>query len=286
MARIAAIVVLLAVHAGPVRAQRPDRGGEGAGALIGVTPAGVTRAERPAAESTFTIRTDSTERRRGTPGLEDLRIKRLAPLASAIVPGSGQFALGNDRFIVYTAAELIGWWRLSKSWHEQSQQEAAFKAIARTVARSHFSSAPPDGDWTYYENMRDYLESGVYSTSNNGSVAPETDTLTYNGHLWQQLLATNATTGAALAAYEAQAVKPNFQWSWRNAQLQYDQFIRTTDKRNDAAHAAVQDLIFIAANHVLSMVDAFATFRLQIRPEAGGSGGGRPGASFTASARW
>jgi hypothetical protein len=120
--------------------------------------------------------------------------------------------------------------------------------------------------------------------SNNGSVAPETDTLTYNGHLWQQLLATNATTNAALAAYEAQAIKPNFQWSWRNAQLQYDQFIRTTDKRNDAAHAAVQDLLFIAANHVLSMVDAFATFRLQIRPESGG--GGRPGASFSASARW
>jgi hypothetical protein len=280
MARIAALVVLVAVHAGTVRAQASD------GSLGGVTPAGVTRAERSAADSAFIPSTDSTTRRRGTRSLEDLRVRRFAPLASAIVPGSGQFALGNDRFIVYTAAELIGWWRLSKSWHEQSQQEAAFKAIARTVARSHFSSAPPDGDWTYYENMRDYLESGAYSTSNNGSVAPETDTLTYNGHLWQQLLATNATTSAALAAYEAQAVKPNFQWSWRNAQLQYDQFIRTTDKRNDAAHAAVQDLIFIAANHVLSMVDACATFRLQIRPEAGGPGGGRPGASFTASARW
>jgi hypothetical protein len=280
MARIAAFVVLLAVQAGPVGAQRPE------GSLAGVTPAGVTRADRPAADSTLNVRTDSATHRRGRLGVEDLRARRLAPLASAIVPGSGQFALGNDRFIVYTAAELIGWWRLSKSWHEQSQQEAAFKAIARTVARSHFSSAPPDGDWTYYESMRDYLESGAYSTSNDGSVVPETDSLTYNGHLWQQLLATNATTSAALAAYEAQAVKPNFQWSWRNAQLQYDRFIRTTDKRNDAAHAAVEDLIFIAANHVLSMVDAFATFRLQIRPEAGGGAGGRPGASFTASARW
>ena len=279
-AGIAAIVVLLAIHAGPVRAQRPDE----AGAPSGVTPAGVTRADRPAADTALGLRTDSTTMRRGTPRLEDLRVRRLAPLASVVVPGSGQFALGNDRFIVYTAAELIGWWRLSKSWHEQSQQEAAFKGIARTVARSHFSSAPPDGDWTYYENMRDWFESGAYSMSNNGSVVPETDTLTYNGHLWQQLLATNPTTSAALAAYEAQAVKPNFQWSWRNASLQYDQFIRTTDKRNDAAHAAVEDLIFIAANHVLSMVDAFATFRLQIRPEVGG--GGRPGASFTASARW
>jgi hypothetical protein len=247
-----------------------------------VAPAGVTRADRPAPDATLTFRVDSV--RRTTPVMSDVGLRHLAPIASAIVPGSGQLALGNQRFIVYTAAELVGWWRLSKSWHEQSQQEAAFKAIARTVARSHFSSAPPDGGWTYYENMRDFLESGVYSMSNNGSVAPETDPLTYNGHLWQQLLATNATTNAALAAYETQAIKPNFQWSWRNAQLQYDQFIRTTDKRNDAAHAAVQDLLFIAANHVLSMVDAFATFRLQIRPEPGG--GGRPGASFSASARW
>lgn len=272
---IAAFAALLAA-----RAQLRAQGAEGS--VGGVIPAGVTRAERPAVDSIFTIGRDSI--RRGNAGIENIRVRRFAPMASAILPGSGQFALGNDRSIIYTAAEVIGWWRFSKSWREQSQQESAFKAIARTVARSHFSSAPPDGDWTYYENMRDYLESGVYSTSNNGSVVPETDTLTYNGHLWQQLLATNATTSAALTKYEAQAVKPNFQWSWRNAQLQYDQFIRTTDKRNDASHAAVQDLIFLAANHVLSMVDAFATFRLQIRPEAGG--GGRPGASFSASASW
>jgi hypothetical protein len=263
---------ITALFAGPAGAQ----GG------AGVEPAGVTRADRAAPDSTPDFRVATVAPT--TPGIPDIRLRRLAPIGSAILPGSGQLALGNQRFIVYTAAELIGWWRLSKSWHEQSQQEAAFKAIARTVARSHFSSAPPDGGWTYYESMRDYIESGVYSMSNGGSVVPETDTLTYNGHLWQQLLATNATTNAALAAYQAQAIKPNFQWSWRNAGLQYDQYIRTTDKRNDAAHAAVQDLIFIAANHVLSMVDAFATFRLQIRPEVGGEG--RPGASFSATARW
>ncbi len=218
----------------------------------------------------------------GTHGISDLRVRRLAPIMSAIVPGSGQFALGNDRFVVYTAVEVIGWWRYSKSTHEQAQQEAAFKTIARTVARSHFSSSPPDGDWTYYESMRDYLESGAYSLSNTATVVPETDVTTYNGHLWQQLLATNPTTAAALAAYEQQAIKPSFQWSWRNAQLQYDQFIRTTDKRNDAYAARVQDLIFIAANHVLSTVDAFATFRLQVRPPPGG---GR-GASLEASVHW
>jgi len=272
VARIVAVAGLAALTAGVPAAAQGAR----------VAPAGVTRAERAAPDSEFRLQIDSTPRT--TPGISDLRVRRLAPIASAIVPGTGQLTLGNDRSVVYLAAEVIGWWRFNKSSHEQAQQEAAFKMIARTVARSHFSSAPPDGDWTYYETMRDFPESGSYSLSNGGAVVPETDVTTYNGHLWQQLLATNPTTAAALASYEAQAIKPNFQWSWRNAQLQYDQFVRTTDKRNDAHSAALQDLIFIAANHVLSMVDAFATFRLQIRPETGGDG--RPGASFSASARW
>ena len=269
MARLASTAAVAGLFATTASAQRIDG-----------SRTAVARADRAAPESSFTIRVDSVPRT--TFGVGDIRVRRLAPLSSAIVPGSGQFALGNDRFIVYAAAELIGWWRFTKSWHEQSQQEAAFKQIARTVARAHFSTAPPDGDWTYYETMRDYPQSGVYSMSNNGSVVPETDTSTYNGHLWQQLLATNTTTAAALSAYEAQAIKPDFQWSWLNANLQFDQYKRTTDKRNDASHAAIQDLLFIAANHVLSMVDAFATFRLEIRPEAGG----RPGASIGASARW
>jgi hypothetical protein len=217
---------------------------------------------------------------RSRPGIADTRIRRLAPLTSALVPGSGQFALGNERFVVYLAAEAFGWWQFAKSAREQSQQEAAFKTIARTVARSHFSTSRPDGDWTYYETMRDYLESGAYSTTDSGPVVPEGDATTYNGHLWLQELATHSTRAAALAQYEADAIKPDFQWSWRNAQLQYDQFKRTTALRNDAHYAAVQDLLLITANHVLSMVDAFATFRLQVRPAPGG------GASLGASATW
>lgn len=269
--RIAAAVVLCSGLAAGLQAQRV----EGA-------RAGVALADRQSVDSQPSL-AEQIRRPPGDPrGIADIRIRRLAPIMSAILPGSGQFALGNDRSIVYTAAEVIGWWRLTKSSHEQSQQEAAFKQIARTVARSHFSSAPPDGDWTYYESMRDFQESGAYSLSNNGTVVPETDVSTFNGHLWQQLLATNATTAAALAAYEQQAIKPEFQWSWQNAGLQYDQYVRTTDKRNDAYSAKVQNLIFIGANHVLSMVDAFATFRLQIRPPPGG---GR-GASLEARAAW
>jgi hypothetical protein len=268
--RLAACLVAAALSAARLGAQGMD------GSRAGVALAD-RRAPETVADSADGLRSVSPSP--STHGIADIRVRRLAPVMSAIVPGSGQLTLGNDRFVVYTAVEVIGWWRFAKSSREQSQQESAFKTIARTVARSHFSTNPPDGDWTYYESMRDYLESGAYSLSNSG-VVPETDVTTFNGHLWQQLLATNSTTAAALAAYESQAVKPNFQWSWRNAQLQYDEYIRTTDKRNDAYAAGVQDLILIGANHVLSMVDAFATFRLQVRPLPGG------GVSLGGSKSW
>lgn len=266
--RIAAALCVAAV--GGMSATGSAQNVDGLRAGVGRTPVSGVDSSPPPAD----------ERAAALPGASDIRLRRLAPLSSAILPGSGQLALGNDRFIVYLAAEAIGWWRLAKSSHEESQQVAAFKTIARTVARSHFSTAPPDGDWTYYETMRDFLESGAYSMTNAGPVVPESDPTTYNGHLWLQERATHSTTAAALAQYEIDAIKPNFQWSWRNAQLQYDQFKRTTALRNDAHYATVQGLLLIAANHVLSMVDAFATFRIQVRPAPGGGG------SLGASAKW
>ena len=53
------------------------------------------------------------------------------------------------------------------------------------------------------------------------------------------------------------------QWSWHNAQIQFDNFRRITEKRNDANYAAGLDLAVLGANHLLSMIDAFAVFRLQ-----------------------
>jgi hypothetical protein len=206
-----------------------------------------------------------------------------APLASALIPGSGQAILGQDRFVVYAAIEIFSWWTYAKDRHEQAQQEAAFKQIASSVARAHFTANPRDTVWTYYEEMRDWLESGYYSKSATGPIEPETDTLTFNGYHWQLALRTHPTREAALAEYEEVAIRPEFQWSWRNAQFQFDVFRRTTDKRNDANRAAVRDLMIIGANHMLSLVDAFASVRLEILPSAVG---GRSGAQIRASVPW
>jgi hypothetical protein len=179
--------------------------------------------------------------------------------------------LGHDRFIAYAAVEVLSWWKYIKDSQEQNRQEALFKELARGAARSHFSTTLPDGGWSYYEQMRDWLESGRYSQTDTGPVVPETNDSTFNGTRWQLAQATHINDPAgALAEYERLAIKPEFRWSWRNAGLQYDIFKRTTENRNDAYHAGVTDLAVIAANHALSMVDAFVTFRLQVQTDATG----------------
>jgi hypothetical protein len=181
---------------------------------------------------------------------------------------------GKDRAIVYAAIEGLSWWKLSKDTRERAKQSREFKDLARRVARSHFSPNGPDADWTYYETMRDYQDSGDYSKSDT-KLVPESDPKTFNGYTWQVIRGTTDTTTAAglaqaLALYAERAYKPDLQWSWGNAGLQYDLFTRSTEKRNDADAAAKIDIAIIGLNHLISMVDAFATFRLESHPQANG----------------
>jgi hypothetical protein len=204
------------------------------------------------------------------PPLSVAEKRNVAPIASAVIPGSGQFLLGQNRAVAFLAVEALMWWRYSADIRDRSAQEERYKDVARRVARAQFAVTPPDSDWTYYEQMRDFKESGQFSLSPAGPVVPETDASTFNGNRWLLALSTSRDSAEALAEYERTAVKPEFRWSWGNAGLQFDIFKRYTDKRNDAARAAVRDLAVIALNHVVSMVDAFATMRLQVRAEADG----------------
>lgn len=98
-------------------------------------------------------------------GLDSSKAKLYAPIASLVVPGAGQLALGDNRFVGYAAAEIVGWFLYAKDRQDQARQESAYKDLARQVARAHFSSAFPDAPWAYYEQLRDWQESGVYSQS-------------------------------------------------------------------------------------------------------------------------
>jgi hypothetical protein len=199
-----------------------------------------------------------------------------APLASALVPGAGQAVLGQQRFIAYLAVETFVWLQYFKDQRDWRQQRAAYRDLAAQVARSPFMTNPPVGDWAYYESMEHYLESGVYSLSGSTTdVQPETNESTYNGAMWYLARrnfwsdpavpppANSPAYQQALQFYESRAVLPQYRWSWRNAQLEQDLYRRTINKANDAVRRATSDLGVILANHVLSMVDAFATWRLQ-----------------------
>jgi hypothetical protein len=200
----------------------------------------------------------------------------LAPLLSALVPGAGQAVLGQDRAVVYAAVEMFLLIRRASDGRAQARQEQEYRGLARQVARAHFSATPPDGDWDYYETMEKWFESGAYSLSPT-ELVPESDVTTFNGSRWLLVQRNHGIDidapdrssdayRAALADYASQAAPSEFLWSWRNAQLEWDLYRRTINKRNDAAHAVGLDVTLLLANHVLSTVDAFSSFRLRMTP--------------------
>jgi hypothetical protein len=246
----------------------------GGGSISAQSVAGI-RAGVPARIVSDTASTVAQELNQGWSNTR-ASLRPFAPLASLAIPGSGQFILGKDRFVGFLAIEVLGWWQYNKDVRERASQERAYKDYALRVAREPFLStlpspgAAPDGNWEYYEWMRDFLESGPFSLSAVGPTRPDTNPNTFNGSRYRLLQSTQPTEAAALAAYEQQAIRPEYRWSWTNRQLQYDIYRRTTDLRNDAHRAAIKDLLVIGANHFLSMIDAFAAFRLQVRADNAG----------------
>jgi hypothetical protein len=200
------------------------------------------------------------------------------PLASAVVPGAGQALLDQDRFVVYAAVEGIGWLRYIAERREGARQRGAYRELANRVARAFFTIDPQAGNFEYYERMQHYAESGVFDVDpGTPELEPEVDTLTYNGSLWLLARRTfwehpdtlpppgSEALGRAAAFYLERAIRPEFRWSWRNAQLEHDLFRRTIDESNEAYRQAIQALGVILANHVLSTVDAYVTLRLWSR---------------------
>lgn len=202
-----------------------------------------------------------------------------APLASAVAPGAGQAALRQDRWIGFAAVEAAVWLRYAGDRQDARREQRAYQRLANQVARALYSSGPPmAGSFEYYETMEKWIESGVYDAQPGGDIDPETDVSTFNGAMW--LLARQTYWSSpdepppagsnayrdALAFYDRRAIRPEFRWSWRNAQLQQDLYRRAILRSNAAYRRAAEDLAAVLANHVLSTVDAYVTVRLRRRP--------------------
>lgn len=197
------------------------------------------------------------------------------PLASLLMPGSGQLLAHRDRGVLYLAVEV---WFVARAlaWSQQGRQlRVQFQTLAFDVARQPFTATRIDGPWDYYETMSHFVESGAFNTSiAPGGFAPETDTLTFNGAIW--LLArrnyfTNPDSAppasdpryqSALAFYRQRAFGDAFRWSWKDARLEMDVYRQTIHASDNAYRAATSYLGAILANHMSSFVDAFILARL------------------------
>ncbi len=204
---------------------------------------------------------------------ESLRVA----LASAIVPGAGQFMQGRRRWIVFLAAEAVGWAFHVDAHQDGRRYRAAYRDLAWSVARG----APEprmDGDFEYYERMGRWLRSGAFdSDPGSSSLDPERDPETYNGTQWElassifldgDLKAGPGTPGYddALDYYRHRAYGDGFLWDWTAQPEEQDRFVDLIDWTDDRFQAASIALAAVAGNHLLSAVDAYVASRA---PRAG-----------------
>jgi hypothetical protein len=210
--------------------------------------------------------------------------RRWAPVASLMLPGLGQSVLHQDRFVAYLALEAWAVLELANQRTEARRQQNRYRVLARDVARSVYGPTRPVGPWAYYELMEHYVESGVFDRQPGGDVDPELDASTYNGWVWLDArqrywhdpnVAPGPETAEyrrAINAYLDRAIRAEYRWSWRNAQLEQDLYVRTIRRYNTATRGARAALGALLANHLLSSIDAFVTLRVE--GLEGGDGGG------------
>lgn len=203
------------------------------------------------------------------------RVPWYAPLASLAVPGLGQMMLGDDRALAYFAVEAYAVLEYRAQRTEGRRGRARYREIARDVARALYGGERPPGPFEYYETMRKYTESGAFDRVPGGDIDPEVDETTFNGSMWRLARDTywadpdipppveSEEYVSAVSLYLQRAVRPEYQWSWRNAALEHDLYRTAMDRSNRAYRRARTQFGVLLANHLLSMADAFATVRVR-----------------------
>lgn len=286
--RITEIALLAALMAdAPLGAQRAELAQAGVsrmgGGATAATAAAAALTRAPWMADGDAVATTSSGRAdgRGAVGLRlgghlsDPERRRWAPVASLVLPGLGQAVLHQDRFIAYLALEAWAMLEFSNQRIEARAQQDRYRTLARDVARALYGPTHPVGTWAYYESMEHYVESGVFDRLPGGEVDPDIDIDTYNGAMWLLARTTfwanpdlappaaSAEYRHAINFYLDRAVRAEYRWSWRNAQLEQDLYVRTIRRSNTSFRGARAALGAVLANHLLSGVDAFVTLRVE-----------------------
>jgi hypothetical protein len=217
----------------------------------------------------------------------------LAFLASAGVPGAGQYLQDADRWFGYVVVEA---WAILTYLDQRSEARAfqrRYRDLAWSVARR--TSAPPrrDSIFEYYEDMTRFLASGAFDADGGEpGLQPEVDRETFNGELWSLAQALYGDDDAALAYYASRAIVPTYAWAWGDSNLERQVFVEIIRDSDEAFRHATTALGVLVANHMVSAVDALILARLRaagpgerrIRLRSGlvpGAGGARWSAAVT-----
>jgi len=204
------------------------------------------------------------------------RAARWAPLASLVVPGLGQAMLKENRALGYVVTEVYALLEYSAWRTEARRRRSDYRRLAADVARSQFADDPPVGPFSYYETMRSFVSSGAFDRIPGGGLDPELDEATFNGRIWRLARETywpdpdvapseeSVAYRSAVGLYIQRAVLPEYAWSWRDASLEFDLYRLTIQRSNTAFRRAQEFASVLLANHLLSMVDAIATVRVQL----------------------
>ena len=198
----------------------------------------------------------------------------LPPVASFVVPGSGQLMMGQDRGLVYLTAEVFVLSRYLQLTHDGRHGADRYRELAYVVARRGYATVRRDTVFEYYETMEKFTASGEFDLDPGPGLTPEGDPTLYNGSVW--LLArrtfwadpatppppTSPEYQLALQFYRAHAVGPDFRWSWRDAPLEQQEFRATIRSSDDSFRHAQSQLGLLLANHLASAIDALISSRL------------------------
>lgn len=189
---------------------------------------------------------------------------------SALLPGAGQYYLGQQRAWVYLTLEAAGLYLWTDRRRAGSRARDDYRDFAWNEARVQVEPRR-EGDFDYYETMSAWDRSGAFDTDPSApGIQPEMEPGTFNASIWS--LAERLFLGApgtpsqaamdrAIAYYEERAYPTDQLWNWESSpggRVRFGELIEESDAR---FRQATNVLGAVIANHVVSAIDAFVSAR-------------------------
>ncbi|MFH1763505.1 MAG: hypothetical protein ABIF09_04860 [Gemmatimonadota bacterium] len=199
-------------------------------------------------------------------------------LFSAVVPGAGQWLLGQERWPAYLAVELWAWIQFLDWRREGHRLQTQYKDLAWLVARRVSTGPRTEAGWEYYEALTHFQSSGAYDSDPlTPGVQPEGNSTTFNGSVWalaQEIYFPENPENPvqegsdpykkAFDYYLSRAYAPGLAWHWGANTLHREEYTGLIRDSDEALRSSTGMIGVILANHLLSAVDALVSGRLGI----------------------